>query len=741
MTDTKAQLHKELEILSQIIAREVADFRKMERSSHNLHSYRETYPDRTAVDFQTNRVRQLESDVSALALKISEAEDLMKSLRERKSEQERLCRSLTVNLTRQTEWLHQVEKWLDLYMELETWQQEHEKMLSLKAELDKSIASDSETLRKIREDIGRIMGDIRVQETQLKGLDERACEVPYPQGDPLFLTDLEAALAMNLQSLKSLYESAREDQRQMTSTLGIDILQKETTDLELTLARQEALFEAFRRDHPYDENLADSWTSRNPSEREDRKETLDANIQKLRESMIRLESDINYQRKDIEKLEDKLSAIAKNGIIPDVAENDLNSQDPDILLERLQNEEARHAHNHARLVEHYRNLVKKLKALEGWHNNIQLGLAETRIFPSVWDSKSPRLQYPDLLNAATDEEQISTVQSLREIVKEMISSEREDQSAVEGSRRKMSSAFERLQVDLRSDAYKQHLPAVIDELRRHDAESLGSQGRELVQRCEEIARNIESDLEISQRIVDNLVDMLLQRSREYHQKLQTASQITLPEDVFIYGGNPILRAGIRLDFSKHWDVFRQSVENWLYELMQQNRLPEVNPRAGNCLGSELLYQLLGASSGKKEFNIRLLKCDDTGGNYEPVGKDLGSGGEALTTAVLLYSLLISMRKKRRNQSDNRIPAFLILDNPLGVCNRSDFLDAQLKVARAMGIQCVYLTGINDRESLDLFELRVAIRKADKKLEIDGITYDCLEITELNVEKRHGSNVA
>ena len=170
-------------------------------------------------------------------------------------------------------------------------------------------------------------------------------------------------------------------------------------------------------------------------------------------------------------------------------------------------------------------------------------------------------------------------------------------------------------------------------------------------------------------------------------------------------------------------------------------MPEVNPRAGNRLGAELLYQLLGASTGKPTFGIRLLKCDDSGSKYEPVGKDLGSGGEALTIAVLLYALLISMRKKRRGSSDGRIPAFLVLDNPLGVCNRSDFLDTQLKVASGMGLQCVYLTGINDRESLDLFELRVAICKGDKQLEIDGTVYNCLDVTELNVEKEHGQQTA
>ncbi|MCP4752982.1 MAG: hypothetical protein GY866_19010, partial [Proteobacteria bacterium] len=89
----------------------------------------------------------------------------------------------------------------------------------------------------------------------------------------------------------------------------------------------------------------------------------------------------------------------------------------------------------------------------------------------------------------------------------------------------------------------------------------------------------------------------------------------------------------------------------------------VNIRAGNRLGAEMLYRLLRVSGGREEFGVRLIECDDTWRNYEPVGKDLGSGGEALTTAVLLYSLLTAMRRKRRHRKDDRIPAFLILDNP------------------------------------------------------------------------------
>jgi DNA repair exonuclease SbcCD ATPase subunit len=741
MADTKARLREELDALNQDIEEKTAALREMEKSSRGLHAYRETYPDRPAVTALAGRVKELEDALSALSAQIEAAEESMENLRERKAGQEHLHRSLTIDATRNRERLSQVKNWLSAYGDLEQWHREKEEIASSRAELDNGIASDTGMLEKIREDISHLQRDISVLETKLKGLDDRAGDVPRPQEAILSATDRESALTMDLRTLRALWETAREDQRQTASVLGIDGLQRELNALQETMAQREARYEAFRREHPFDERSADAWAARSVSEREERREILSVTVQKLRESVIHMESEIKYQRKGIQQADAELSARAKKGIRPDLAEADLTGQNPDGLLHRIQSEEARFADTHARLEERCRNLEGKLKTLTEWRQEIQLGQAETRIFAPVWDNGSPRVQWPDLLNDAADREPMEAIRSLREHVKEMIASQQEDQLAADTSRKKMSGAFDRLQGDLQSEAYRHHLPAVIDALRRHDAESIGSQGRELIQRCEEIARNIESDLEISQRIVDNLVDMLLQRSREYHQKLQAAAQETVPADVFIYGGKPILRAGTRLDFAKHREVFRQSVENWLDQLIQQNRLPEVNPRAGNCLGSELLYQLLGAASGKKEFGIHLLKCDDTGRNYEPVGKDLGSGGEALTTAVLLYSLLISMRKKRRNQTDDRIPAFLILDNPLGVCNRTDFLDAQLKVARAMGIQCVYLTGINDRESLDLFELRVAIRKGDKKLEIDGTTYDCLEITELNVEKRHGPYLA
>ena len=741
MAEIKARHQAELEGVNQSIEEAEALLREMEKSSRLLHTYQEKFPDRAAVAALSERAGMLETTGNRLAMDIEDAEAKTESLRLRKSDLETQYRRLGDDAARLLQRLDQVDLWLETYAALGDWQEDAEQKQIERTGLEKSIRSDADTLAALKEDGYRIKGDIQEQKIRLKGLDERAGDVLRPQAVELTPAEQDAALSMDLNTLRRLHEAAREDLRQMTHALGIDLLRKELETLEEKIAQRESRFEAFRRENPFDERVAGEWTVHSQTQREERQQVLFRQKGELTASSIRLDTEIGHQKKEIAKIEAALSDRKARGLHPDLTEDVLAEQDPDGLLHRLRGEQRKLSATRESLARRCDDLETKQARIEKWHQEIRLGLAENQTFEAVWDEASPRHPWPDLLADSGQETHMTAIETMRQDLQEMAAREKEDRKAVDAAQRRMRSAFDRFQVDLQSDAYRSDLPAVVDELRSHDAESLGAQAQDLIKRCEDIARNFETDLEITQRFMDSLVEMLLQHGREYHQKLQAAAQEVLPDEVFVYGGKPILKAGTRLDFAKHQDAFRQSIENWLYELMQQGRLPEVNPRMGNCLGTELLYQLLGASSGRQVFGIRLLKCDDTGSNYEPVGKDLGSGGEALTIAVLLYALLISMRKKRRGPSDDRIPAFLVLDNPLGVCNRSDFLDAQLKVARGMGLQCVYLTGINDRESLDLFELRVAIRKGEKKVEIDGCLYDCLEVTELNVERQHGPRAA
>lgn len=85
-----------------------------------------------------------------------------------------------------------------------------------------------------------------------------------------------------------------------------------------------------------------------------------------------------------------------------------------------------------------------------------------------------------------------------------------------------------------------------------------------------------------------------------------------------------------------------------------------------------------------------------------------SGGEQLTGAILLYCTLARLRARSRGLS-HHASSVLVLDNPIGRASRARFLELQREVARAMGVQLVYTTGVNDYEALRALPIIIRLR--------------------------------
>src|SRR5260370_24537615 len=71
-----------------------------------------------------------------------------------------------------------------------------------------------------------------------------------------------------------------------------------------------------------------------------------------------------------------------------------------------------------------------------------------------------------------------------------------------------------------------------------------------------------------------------------------------------------------------------------------------------------------------------------------------SGGERLTSMVLLYCTLLRMRVAHRAKPAGR-SSCLILDNPIGVASPSLFFHSPRGVAQAMDIQLIYTAPLKD----------------------------------------------
>lgn len=85
-----------------------------------------------------------------------------------------------------------------------------------------------------------------------------------------------------------------------------------------------------------------------------------------------------------------------------------------------------------------------------------------------------------------------------------------------------------------------------------------------------------------------------------------------------------------------------------------------------------------------------------------------SGGEQLTGAILLYCTLAQLRVRTRGLS-RKPSTVLLLDNPIGRASRVRFLELQREVARAMGVQLIYTTAVNDLEALRALPNIIRIR--------------------------------
>jgi hypothetical protein len=90
-------------------------------------------------------------------------------------------------------------------------------------------------------------------------------------------------------------------------------------------------------------------------------------------------------------------------------------------------------------------------------------------------------------------------------------------------------------------------------------------------------------------------------------------------------------------------------------------------------------------------------------------RDVFSGGQHLTAAIVLYCTLAALRSNNRGKTRHRHSGVLFLDNPIGRASASYLLDVQRGVAKALGVQLIYTTGLFDAEALAQFPLIIRLR--------------------------------
>jgi len=129
----------------------------------------------------------------------------------------------------------------------------------------------------------------------------------------------------------------------------------------------------------------------------------------------------------------------------------------------------------------------------------------------------------------------------------------------------------------------------------------------------------------------------------------------------------------------------------------------------------------------KGFLVEMLKPDAvlrTERLRVPEIRDVFSGGQQLTAAIILYCTLAALRANDRGRARQRHSGVLFLDNPIGRASAGYLLELQLAVADALGVQLVYTTGLFDAGALNVFPLIVRLRNdADLRAGLKYLSVD------------------
>ncbi len=486
-----ADLNKKIETLDRegnTLGRRI---QSLEISRGKLEVYRGAHPDRSAVEALSQRVERFKERERRLKDDVGKMEEKAVNLtREKDALGQRISKRNT-DLARFKEWCRRIEDWIEQFGDMEQWVAERSKMDELRLALSTEIQRTREKIEKIEAEKEGLVKASADAENTLKNLDKEANLVPRCSDISLEENKRSEALSLGIRNLKTLFDDARDMERRKAGELGVESLRK---DLErFQKSRQEAgtNLTGFRRKKEFDEEMAAKWASHSAEEQAERNNRLDAVLEELQVEKGRCLNREKPLERELALCRRELEEMAINGIRPHIDDAEIRSNDPEVLRLRFENEMEQREEKHLRLDQRFQDLKAKFVRDEKWTGEIELSQALTTGYSPDWDDESPRLEWPELVRTEDRPRAVSMIQRL---LKDLVNATRENEARVETARRRMSRAFDALQRNLRDDRLRAQLPAIIDELGRYDAESLGGQSRDLMEKCENIARNIEADL-------------------------------------------------------------------------------------------------------------------------------------------------------------------------------------------------------------------------------------------------------
>ncbi len=301
------------------------------------------------------------------------------------------------------------------------------------------------------------------------------------------------------------------------------------------------------------------------------------------------------------------------------------------------------------------------------------------------------------------------VEEDKQLVGGMLKRKGELNQQIDGAERKLNRRYDsELQPRIHSPEYDRFRIPFRDRLKLLKRDDFVAKADEQITALEAQLAACQNELDAEEqerRIIVEKLDNVARRAASLLSQAETVS--TMPESLGPWARQPFLRVSVprKGDLTERQILLKQAVERWF----EAAEIPS---------GHLLAYECLLAVCGKKTIGVRILKPEY---QLSPQPHDIMelvkfSDGEKLTAAILLYCVLVRLRARLRERGEQffgKDSGMLLLDNPFGKATLAEFVDLQVRMARLMGVQLIYATGINDFTALKHFPHFVRLRNSSR----------------------------
>lgn len=304
------------------------------------------------------------------------------------------------------------------------------------------------------------------------------------------------------------------------------------------------------------------------------------------------------------------------------------------------------------------------------------------------------------------------IEAISEQVKLCAKQHRDAQRALgmaEKAAREQHSAVSR---EVRKADFNKLEPAIAASLADNTLEAASEEAPRIATQLRERSDSVAADLSEMDADHAKCLDKLVELSKQAEHQLRQAETLgVVPASVPRFGGQKVLT------LKPFWKdvntaLRRHRLDTYITELVVAKRVPE----DAAILAAECLMKIANvlADRGAGVLGLQILKTNSEGElRHAPIHLLGSSGGERLTSALLLYLVLARLRAETRVTA-HASGGVLVLDNPFGTANKPLFLQMQRALAQAMDVQLIYTTGILDMNSLAEFPLIVRMRRGKKR---------------------------